>query len=418
MKKGNINKIEVLEDYSKDYVYDITVKDNHNYFANNALVHNCIVADESHLISDYSMSSKIKLMLGAHGYYQIIELGVAMFKNHFHAAFNDKEYVRCMCDWEHADRLKESGIFKYTDKDGVYHEYPQYVLSIMPPEAKKKYFPDRPDLITGNSGINNLDFMMQYELQWLDEINLFLNETQQKQLLAGNFNLINSPLPGSTYIFGLDTAGGNIDQETLTLDYTSLSIWEYRADKLIRMYGQQWQGDPILQYEEIKKVLQLWRCSYGLIDFSNIAINFVAMFKKDGINCDGIQYARTCPESHKDYKTTIFDNFLAKLNLDQLMYPNIDDIEEKNPTISKDVIENFKEGFYQWSVLQRIKSKKSDRVKIEAPSGQKDDITNSDSLCIFALNSMPAINNSWIANMPFIVSGATLLSGQGGGARR
>ena len=38
IKKTRIKKINVI---SNENVYDITVKDNHNFFANNILVHNC-----------------------------------------------------------------------------------------------------------------------------------------------------------------------------------------------------------------------------------------------------------------------------------------------------------------------------------------------------------------------------------------
>ena len=40
-KKGNIKKIEILDNYKEEFIYDITIKDNHNYFANKILVHNC-----------------------------------------------------------------------------------------------------------------------------------------------------------------------------------------------------------------------------------------------------------------------------------------------------------------------------------------------------------------------------------------
>lgn len=36
-----------IKNYNQEHVYDITVKDNHNYIANSILVHNCVVVDES-----------------------------------------------------------------------------------------------------------------------------------------------------------------------------------------------------------------------------------------------------------------------------------------------------------------------------------------------------------------------------------
>jgi predicted phage terminase large subunit-like protein len=41
---NNVESIEIIE--KEQYVYDIQVKDNHNFFANNVLVHNCIIIDD------------------------------------------------------------------------------------------------------------------------------------------------------------------------------------------------------------------------------------------------------------------------------------------------------------------------------------------------------------------------------------
>lgn len=426
---------KIISDATKDVQDKVNTKDCSTMkliFNNNSIIYalsahertmsegehpNIIVIDESHMVSDWSMSAKILPMLGSHKYTQVIQIGVAMYKNHFNEAFNDSRYIKCISDWTQSDRLKESGVFKYTDPNGVYHEYAQYVVDIMPPEAKKKYFPDRPDLITGNGGVNYLDFMMQYELQWLDDISLFLSADQQKKLVSGTYAILDNPMPNGTYVFGLDTAGGSIDPDSLTLDFTQLSIWEYRAGIMIRVFGRSWQGDPILQYDEIKEVLKRFRTKYGLIDYSNIAINFVAMFKKDGINCDGIMYARSHPDSHKDYKTTMFENFMAKLNLGLVKYPNMADIDEKNPTITKDNINSFKDGFSEWCALQRIKSKNSDKVKINASRGFHDDICNADILSVYAINNVSTMSTQ-ITTFPFLVSGATFSSGPSSGGSR
>lgn len=52
-------KIEILDAHTDDYVYDITVEDNHNYFAEECLVHNCIVLDESQ-----SLHGNTKILCG------------------------------------------------------------------------------------------------------------------------------------------------------------------------------------------------------------------------------------------------------------------------------------------------------------------------------------------------------------------
>lgn len=375
--------------------------------------YNLIVIDEAHLVSDYSMSSKILPMLGSYKYRQLIKIGVAMFKNHFHSAFNDTKYKVVKKDWTECDILKDSGILEYVDDKGIKHDYPIAVVDNMPNEAKKKYFPDRPDLITGTTDLSYLDFMMQYELQWLDDISLFLNEKHQQQLV-GQHDLTSTPMSGSIYVFGLDTAAGSIDPETLSLDYTSLSIWEVRDKTLLKVYAEQWQGSPMIQFEEIVDRLKRFKVRYGLIDYSNIGIGFVEQFQHAQIKCDGIMYAKSCPESKKDYKTTIFENFLNKLEIDQIKYPKAmdkgqyDQLVMTNPVLANAYIMND-EHFYQWCVLERVKSKRSDKMKIGAPRGQHDDGCNSDCLAIYAVNKAAGkYDNNNVFN--FLVSKSTMFS--------
>jgi intein/homing endonuclease len=408
--KIKYEKIKKITEIAKiEIVYDIETK-NHNFVANDMLVHN------SHMISDYSWSSKISPMLGSHGYYQIVKIGVAMGKGHFNKGFNDKKYINLMCPWDKAERLKESGIFYYTDKDGIVHEYSKYVVdALMPPGAKKKYFPDRPDLITGPGEVSELDWLMQYELQWLDSISLFITEAQQKKLASGSHKLQITPYLNEIYVFGLDTASGSPNLETLGLDYTALSIWQLKSGKILKVFSKRWQGDPLMQYDEILGILKKFRVKYGLIDFSSLAYVFVEMLKRDGIKCDGIQYHSTCPESHKDWKTTIFDNFLARLNLDQIYYPILDKDNYKEYKDNVEMMNNLEEteeAFYEWCILQRIQSKNSTKIKISAPNKEHDDHSNCDALGVYAAIKASNTNLSPLTSIPLYVSrGATLYSG-------
>jgi len=49
LKTVGIRNIESIDDYDKE-VYDLEIKDNHNYFANGHLVHNC------HNVNEYGRS--------------------------------------------------------------------------------------------------------------------------------------------------------------------------------------------------------------------------------------------------------------------------------------------------------------------------------------------------------------------------
>lgn len=372
--------------------------------------YHCVVVDEAHLVSDYSMSSKILPMLGSYKYHQLIKIGVSMFKNHFHRSFKDKKYKILKRDWLECDILKESGLFEY---EGQY--YSQYVVDMMPNEAKKKYFPNRPDILSAGGGeISHMDFLMQYELEWLDDISLFLSEEQQKKFL-GTHKLELNPTTGTTYFFGLDTAGGSVDPNTLELDYTALSIWSLRGKQLIKVYAQKWQGSPTLQFEEILEVLKRFKVTYGLIDYSNIGIGFVEMFKENGIRCEGIMFGKSCPESKKDYKTTMYDNFLTKLDLGMLKYPKPLTKEEEKSLLNTNpqMVENYDvcdEHFYEWCVLERIKSKRSIKMRIEAPKGQHDDGPDADVLSIYSVNKMGHIGVNQQDKFNFLLSKATFFS--------
>ena len=52
--KGKIKKIEILDIPKNESVYDITVEDNHNFFANDILVHNCLHGDTLITLSNNS----------------------------------------------------------------------------------------------------------------------------------------------------------------------------------------------------------------------------------------------------------------------------------------------------------------------------------------------------------------------------
>jgi hypothetical protein len=365
-------------------------------------------------------------MLGSHEYYQVIKIGVFLFKNHFNDAFHDTEYVKVISPFMECDLLKRTGIFEYTNKKGEKQEFSKYVVSVMPPSIKKKYFPDRPDLITGKGDVSELDFRSQFELEWLDDVSNFLTEEQQKRLSNGHYKLQISPSPNGVYVFGLDTSSGRPDMTTLGLDWTVLTIWELVAGKFLRVYSHRWQGDPLIQYDEILGCLKKFKVKYGIMDFSSLAYMMVTMLQRDGIKVEGIQYQATCSSSHKDWKTTIFENFESRLNLNQLEYPsmNIDDyreywsLDEKKNIVWNNVemencFEDLKEDFFQWTILQRVKSKGSNKLLINAPSGHNDDFANSNCLAVWASNNANVtLANAFGGSIPVFVSKGAAIFGR------
>ena len=83
MEKGIVTKVKKL-DKTPEFVWNLNVADNHNYYIDGVLVHNSpnIVLDESSLIDD-DIYAKIKRMLGGHEDNFIFEIGNPFHRNHF-----------------------------------------------------------------------------------------------------------------------------------------------------------------------------------------------------------------------------------------------------------------------------------------------------------------------------------------------
>jgi len=90
-----LSKIEDQE------VYDLEVETNHNFFANNILVHNCVVIDESALIPE-DMFSKVFRMVGGHKYNKLVQLGNPFPSKHFQSVFEDPTYKTISIDYTQA----------------------------------------------------------------------------------------------------------------------------------------------------------------------------------------------------------------------------------------------------------------------------------------------------------------------------
>jgi intein/homing endonuclease len=367
-----------------DMVYDIETK-NHNFFANDMLVHN------SHLVSDFAWSSKIYPMLGSHSYKKIIKIGVFMYNNHYHKDFLDKSkrnpikkiiypWDKCDIYWNDDNRIVYKG-FKM-NKDGVYEwdgtsqECPQYIYSCMPINIKKKYFPLNPELWEGNGQMTEQDFRMQMEMEWLDDINLVLKEEQWLAMQNGTHMLEERGTINDIYIFGLDPATGSVNPETLDLDYTALSIWKLLDKKFYNVFNKQWQGDTLLQYDEILRILKLFHVAWGLLDFSSLSPTFLPMLQRDGIKCAGINYQATHPGSGKNWKNFIFNNFVSQIDLGNIFTPKEEELtvdNEKYKFFDKDVLTATTEGLSQWHIINRQRSKKAQNDIIGAPYKEHDD---------------------------------------------
>lgn len=344
-----------------------------------------VVIDEAHLVSDFAWSSKIYPMLGAHQHKQIIKIGVFMYNNHYHKDFLKKDVIKLISPWWKCEVFfKDPKKIKYYDEKDNVQEISEFIFSCMAPSIKKRYFPNpkNMELWKELGQMTEQDFRMQMEMEWLDEVNRVLTDKQIEKLLSGTHKLEEVGLGAATYVFGLDPATGSLNPESLELDFTSLSIFKIINKKFYKVYGKQWQGDTLLQYDEILSVLRKFHTTWGLLDFSSLSPMFLPMLQRDNIKCAGVQYAASAPKSGKNWKNYIFNNFVSHIDLDSIFYPNIDNLETDNPNFDKDVITAMQQGAHQWQVINRTRNKQAQNDTIEAPYKQKDDISNSDCLCI------------------------------------
>jgi hypothetical protein len=366
-----------------------------------------LVIDEAHKVPTYSMTNKLAPMVGMLEFSKIIKIGVAMGKNHFYKSCMSPGAVVDACPWYKA----EIYLAKANKQNSVMYKGKQYsrvLIERMPLPYKRKYFPDRPDLLreTGQE-ISVLDWEMQYELMWADDINNFLSDDDQKILFSGDHDFMTKGVLGELYCAGLDTAQGSITGRKDT-DETVLSIWRLRSGKKEKVASYIWKGDPLAQMEEIWQIIHpvtgLFRCKMTLVDYSNIGITIVDLFRAQKVPILGRHFQATEPRSKKNWKNALYDHFLVQLQTEKVFYPDVNRLETQEVSAQgKELVQikNLLRGFWEWCSLQRIRGKGLND-KIQAPeeniedgddegsgSGRAyDDICTSDILAVWALDHL------------------------------
>ena len=222
LKKGKVISIKRIK-VEKQEVYDLTIKDNHNYFADGLLVHNC---DESQDLSDFALSNMLLPMISSSKVHKVVKIGVPRSKNHFYRSAMSKEGIYLIHDWLHCPHLLQGGVFEHKGVSGVITKYPQSVLDRMPYIKWQQYFPNNPELWRDPpTAMSEDDFETQQEMKWKVDSNTFLNEAEQA-MLFGDFEF--DQLGVEEYFFGLDIAGGKFIAKGKKNDRTELSIGRKR----------------------------------------------------------------------------------------------------------------------------------------------------------------------------------------------
>ena len=336
-----------------------------------------LVIDEAHLVPSYSVTNKLVPMVGMlGGYSKIIKIGVAMGRNHFYKSCAAHGARNLVCPWN------KSEIFLMEPKPFFYRgvQYSKKLISRMPLPLRVKMFPNVPDLhrATGYE-ITELDWATQYAMEWVDDINNLLSEEDQTRLESGKHRPLTAGKSGELYFAGLDTAYS----ERGEADRTFLCIWRLTRDGVCeKVASYSWHGDPLTQEAELFEILNpsngLFKCECILAGDSNIAIDIIRRFRAARLPILGVTFGASAKTvgSNKNWKNTLFDHFMVRLQTGEAVYPNIaamrlmiqDDADQE----MRVQVDNILEGFFQWCVIQRIRGKGLND-KIQAPTDQVED---------------------------------------------
>lgn len=332
-----------------------------------------IVVDEAHRVSNTSMSERIVPMLGSKKISKLIKIGIPLFKNHFYTSFADDKYKFLVHDWTRAPILLESGI---REVDGKL--YPSFVMDRMPKRLKVEMFPDHPELHS-DGDMTEMEFNTQYGMIWMEDINTFLHG-DEPELMVGNHSNLMMARAGEEYFFGLDTSAGTLTPGKYDLDFTALTIWRVMNGIKEKVYCREWQNTETLsQLEEVAGIVHpatgIFPCKFGCVDYSNIGITAVEMFKRLQIPAAGVIFSATETSSRKNYKNAMANQYQFELQAGRIKYPKMDCIE-------RDKI--MRKHYHQWLALERIVSVGLND-KIAAPPGAgHDDGPMSDILGVWA----------------------------------
>lgn len=188
-------------------VFDLTVEDNHNFFANSLLVHNC------QDISNYKIRKSIHPMGAAYNA-TICKIGTATtFKGDFYEAINrnKKEFEQ--------GKLRVRNHFEYNYK--VVMKYnPRYAKYI---EREKRSLGETSD-----------EFRMSYNLEWIISRGMFIDIDKFEKMCGEKFLERVSTDHIATHVAGIDVGGGSAKNKN-EADSTVITMTEVDWDNPVLM---------------------------------------------------------------------------------------------------------------------------------------------------------------------------------------
>lgn len=372
-----------------------------------------LVLDEAHRISDFVVKEKLVPMLGSFSVTKTIKIGISLYKNNFWHSCNDNgtRYKVLRKDWSQCNIYGLQGYIMYEGKT-----YPKRIVDLMPKTVKEKYFPNDPNLHYDSvEGYSEIEWNTQYEMIWMEDINLVLSGDQHKKLATGLFDILKEGRPELTekYYFGLDTASGTLMPGQKDLDWTVLTIVRKNQDNTKDVVAKyMWHDDIMNQMQEVRDIVHpidgIFKCEMGLADNSNFAIGLIEIFKKEGIPMAGVNFGSKEPNTNKNFKNAMVDQFVFELNGGRIQYPSIDKIKKNKA---------FKEGFEQWGLLERHRTNAglNDKIFVD-PSAGHDDHVSADILAVWCADQEKSYVGKVVRTMkgiPSPISGPSNLSGMG-----
>lgn len=379
---------------------------------------NIVVLDECHRISDISANQRIIPMLGSLPIGKVIKLGISMYRQNFwkSCCAPGTTFKVLSRDWTQCPILLTTGSIMYHGK-----ELPMYALKQMPLSMKQSMFPDRPDLHF-DGALTEWDFKTQYGMEWMQDVALLLNETDQTRLVDSTFDILAKARTETmeVYFFGLDTASGTLFPGKDELDFTALSIWRKNADNMKEKVAcYEWQGNVLDQMDEIKQIIDpktgIFPCAFGLCDFSNIGVPLVEQFKRDGIAIEGIVFQRSEESSKKNFKNAMFDQFVFELEQGRIKFPS----REKMKAITTEadmrkMQTTLMKSFNEWLNIESRQGR-GINAQIQAPADLHDDHCCADVLAVWAMDKNQTFKamGQKLIKLPTPVIGTSSMAGRG-----
>lgn len=148
-----------------------------------------------------------------------------------------------------------------------------------------KYFPlyeKTVEKAIARNGESSLSFLTQYAVQWVGGIGLFFNFDEF--ILRGNESIgwMNEPIPGLTYLCGLDIAGNSDntqDNDETVLTISSVQDGVITLSNIYRWKNVRWNR----MQEEILDLLARWKPVAIAIDSTGIGQNTAQYIKESSV---------------------------------------------------------------------------------------------------------------------------------------